>query len=59
MYRSCCVKMKCLECGNLMKEVEVKVQDSKSPVISYQCGECGYFDFEKNSINRVIDEISS
>ena len=40
-----------------MKEVRVKIQDADSPVTSYQCAKCGYFDFEDKSINRAINEI--
>ena len=40
-----------------MKAVKVKIQDAESPVTSYQCSKCGYFDFEKKSINKAIDEI--
>lgn len=42
-----------------MKEVKVKIQDANSPVTSYQCGKCGYFDFEERSINKAIDEIKT
>ena len=40
-----------------MKEVKVKIQEADSPVKSYQCSECGYFDFEEKSINKAINEI--
>ena len=49
--------MKCPKCNAQMKEVKVKIQDADSPVTSYQCGKCGYFDFEEKSINKAIDEI--
>lgn len=49
--------MKCPKCNIQMKEVKVMVQDADSPVISYQCGKCGYFDFEEKSINKAINEI--
>ena len=51
--------MKCPKCNSNMKEVKVKIQDADSPVTSYQCGKCGYFDFEEKSINRAIDEIKT
>ena len=38
-------------------QAKVKIQDAESPVTSYQCSKCGYFDFEKKSINKAIDEI--
>ena len=40
-----------------MKIIKAKIQDAGSPVISYQCGKCGYFDFEEKSINKAINEI--
>jgi len=48
---------KCPQCKKSLKEITVKIQDAKSPVTSYQCGNCGYFDFEDKSINKAIDEI--
>jgi len=42
-----------------MKEVKVKIQNADSPVTSYQCGKCGYFDFEDKSINKAINEIKA
>jgi len=47
---------KCPKCDGKMKEVKVKIQDADSPVTSYQCAKCGYFDFEENSINKAIKE---
>ena len=49
--------MKCPKCNARMKEVNVKIQDADSPVTSYQCGKCGYFDFEEKSVNKAINEI--
>ena len=51
--------MKCPKCSALLKEVKVKIQDADSPVTSYQCGSCGYFDFEDKSINKAIGEIKA
>src|SRR3989338_642693 len=51
--------MKCPKCNASMKEVKVRIQDADSPVTSYQCGECGYFDFEEKSMNRAIGEIKA
>ena len=47
----------CPNCGSILKEVKVKVHNAESPVTSYQCGNCGYFDFEDTSINKAIKEI--
>ncbi len=40
-----------------MKEVKVKIHDAKSPVTSFQCQSCGYFDFEDESMQKAIGEI--
>lgn len=49
--------MKCPKCNSNMKEVKVKIQDADSPVTSYQCPDCDYFDFEDISMNKAIAEI--
>ena len=49
----------CQNCGNELKQINVKIQDADSLATSYQCSNCGYFDFEEKSINKVIDEIRS
>ena len=51
--------MQCPKCKSKLKKVEVKIQDADSPVTSYQCAKCGYFDFEEKSINKAIDEIKA
>ena len=51
--------MKCPKCASNLREVKVKIQDANSPVISYQCAKCGYFDFEEKSINEAINEIKT
>jgi len=40
-----------------MKCIKVKIQDAASLATSYQCGKCGYFEFEEKSINKAINEI--
>ena len=49
--------MKCPDCKSLMKEVEVNVEGAKNKVLSYQCPECGHFDFEKISAGKVVEEL--
>ena len=49
--------MRCPQCNAELKEIKVKIQDADSPVMSYQCGKCGYFDFEDTSIKKAIKEI--
>lgn len=47
----------CPQCKNTLKEITVKIQDADTPVISYQCGKCGYFEFDKKSGDKAIREI--
>ena len=51
--------MKCPECNEKMGKVSVRIQDADSPVTSYQCKNCGHFDFEESSMNKAILEIKS
>ena len=51
------MQLKCPKCTSGMKKVEVKIQDADNPVTSYQCSNCGYFDFEEKSISKAIAEI--
>ena len=51
--------MKCPKCDSKMEGVMVKIQDADSLVTSYQCGECGYFDFEGKSMEKAITEIKA
>ena len=50
---------KCPKCNSRMKLVKVNIQDAKTPVISYQCSNCGYFDFEDKSMSKAINEIKT
>ncbi len=49
--------MKCQKCNSELKKVEVKVQGAKSKVVSYQCPDCDYFEFEPISSQKVIQEL--
>jgi hypothetical protein len=51
--------MNCPKCNAQMKQVKVKIQDAKNLVLSYQCAKCSYFDFEKKSIKKAINEIKT
>ena len=51
--------MKCPKCSTQLKEIKVKIQEADSPVTSYQCGKCGYFDFESKSMEKAITEIKA
>lgn len=49
--------MKCPECNAELRKVEVKVRGAKSKVISYQCPNGDYFEFEPLSSQKVIHEL--
>ena len=49
----------CPKCNARLKEINVKIQDADSPVASYQCGKCGYFDFDGKSMEKAISEIKA
>ena len=51
------LKTRCVNCGSTLKEIKVKMYNAESLVTSYQCGACGYFDFENKSVNKVLNEI--
>lgn len=49
--------MKCPNCNNNLKKVEVKVHGASSKAVSYQCPDCEYFEFEPISSEKVIEEL--
>ena len=49
--------MKCPECNKGLKKIKIKIQDANTPVTSFQCGSCGYFEFEEKEIGKAIEEI--
>lgn len=49
--------MNCPKCNNVLERVEVGVEGAEQKVISYQCGGCGYFEFEPESSARVVKEL--
>jgi DNA-directed RNA polymerase subunit M/transcription elongation factor TFIIS len=49
--------MKCPKCGSALKRVDVDIEDSSRPVMSYQCPKCDYFSFDKKSMKKAIKEI--
>ena len=49
--------MKCPNCGSKLKNVMVSVEDAKSKAASLQCLKCEYIDFDKESTDKVIEEI--
>ena len=40
-----------------MKRIKVEVDGAKNKVNSYQCTECGHFEFEQESSKKVIKEL--
>ncbi len=49
--------MVCPKCNNELRKTEVKVYGAKNKVISYQCSKCDYFEFEKKTSRKVIEEL--
>ena len=49
--------MKCPECVAEMRNVKVRVEGAVNKVMSHQCSKCGYFEFDKKSSSKVIDEL--
>lgn len=49
--------MKCPNCNTNLKKVEVKVSGAKTKVVSYQCPNCDYFEFDGISSKKVIEEL--
>lgn len=50
-------KLMCPQCNHNLRKIPVRVQDAHTQAISYQCGHCGYFEFEDASINTVLNEL--
>ncbi len=49
--------MKCPNCGNKLRKVEVAVHGASQKAISYQCSNCNYFEFEPSSSQKVLSEL--
>ncbi|MBI4155459.1 hypothetical protein HY498_05240 [Candidatus Woesearchaeota archaeon] len=49
--------MKCPTCSSELRKTLVKVYGAENQVISYQCIKCDYFEFEKDSSKKVIEEL--
>lgn len=47
----------CPECKKMMRKVDVSVARARQKVVSYQCTNCDYFEFEKKSAEKVIREL--
>ena len=46
--------MKCQNCDSDLKKVNVKVYRAKNKIVSYQCTDCDYFEFDPISIKKLI-----
>ena len=49
--------MKCPRCNSELRRVEVNVYGAKNKAVSHQCPKCDYFEFEKESSKKVLDEL--
>lgn len=49
--------LKCPNCDSELKEVEVNVYGAKNKVISYQCPNGDYFEFEPQTSRKVVEEL--
>jgi len=46
--------MKCPNCKTELKKVKVKIEGASEEVVSFQCPQCEYVEFEQESANKVI-----
>lgn len=49
--------MKCPKCKNNMQKIEVGVEGAENKAISYQCPNCDFVEFEKESSAKVVKEL--
>ena len=49
--------MKCPKCLSIMRTVKVRVHGATARVVSYQCPNCDYFEFEPVSAKKVVQEL--
>ena len=47
----------CPHCQSKVQKVEVNVAGAQHKVVSYQCSQCDYFEFEPLSSKKVIEEL--
>ncbi len=48
---------RCKKCGHEYKKIWVAVEGAKNKTLTYQCNNCGYFEFDKKSSLRVEREL--
>lgn len=51
--------MKCPDCKSELKKTRVEIEDAETKVVSYQCPKCDYFNFEPESVLKIIKEIKT
>lgn len=49
--------MKCPECNSNLNKVEVSVHGAENKVLSYQCPQCDYFEFDPESSKKIVEEL--
>ena len=49
--------MKCPKCNSNLRRIEVSIWGAKEKSISYQCPDCDYYEFEKESSKKVLEEL--
>lgn len=50
-------KMNCPKCGKKLKKAAVSIEGAKSKAASYQCSSCDYFEFDRESTEKVLTEL--
>jgi transposase-like protein len=50
-------KMKCPDCEKELERIEVSVGGASKKAVSWQCGNCGYVKFDKESSDGIIKEL--
>lgn len=51
------MKMQCPKCNSKLRKVKVSTEGAKSKVLSYQCPNCDYYEFDQESAKKVLKEL--
>ena len=49
--------MKCPKCNSITRHLMVSVEGATNKASCYQCKKCEYFEFEKNSTEKILGEL--
>lgn len=49
--------MNCPKCGEKLKKISVAVEGTRKKAASYQCTNCNFFMFERESAQKVLKEL--